>query len=64
MKLKLNEKAIARFATELRRASWGLGVTAATTGLKLNSILLWVMGASGWLLFQLFAFIIESITED
>lgn len=66
MKLKIvfNKKAMETLAKELRRASWGVAISAAAGGIKLDNALVLLTGGIAWVVLQISASVLESVQSD
>jgi len=64
LKLYFNQKALESLAKELRRASWGVSIAAATGGFKLDSIGVLLVGGAAWLVLQITAMVLESVEDE
>ena len=63
LKLVFSKIAAGELAKELRRASWGMTVAAAGGGTYLDAGSVLVAGAIGWVVLQISAFLLDSITN-
>ncbi len=61
LKFVFSKSAADQLAKELRRASWGVALTAAGGGTHLDAGLVLVAGAVGWMVLQVSAFLLDSI---
>ncbi len=61
VKIVFNETAAKDLAKELRRASWGVALTASASGVHLEVALVLIAGGVGWMVLQAFAFVLESL---
>jgi hypothetical protein len=64
LKIVFNPKAMESLAKELRRASWGVAVTAGAGGIQFANTWVLIVGGSTWLILQIAAAILESIKDD
>jgi hypothetical protein len=64
LRIGFNPKAFEVLAKELRRASWGVVITAGAGGYKLEDAWLLVTGALVWMLLQIAALALQSVQND
>lgn len=64
VKIVFNPKALESLAKELRRASWGVAVTAGAAGTKFENLWILIAGGAAWVVLQITAAVLESIQDE
>lgn len=64
LKIVFNPKAMESLAKELRRASWGVAVTAGAGGIQLDNTWVLIVGGATWHILQIAAAILESVRDE
>lgn len=64
MRIKFTKKGFEKVASEIRKAAWAAWAFFTGGGFFAHSYRVYVMGAVFWLIFQIYAFVIDAIDVD